>query len=710
MIIQNVNGAHIVGGEIYYDCLGNDNYRVTLKIYRDCLSGAAEYDSPLILGVYRQGNGSLFNTFEVPFPGSQILPVVFNNPCVTPPSNICIQEAVYTTVINLPASPDGYVLSYQRCCRGPAIINLTNPDSEGLTLTTKIPGTNTGVICNSSPRFNNYPPLLLCNNEQLLFDHSATDPDGDEIVYELSTPYTGGSQLAPLPNPPSAPPYIPISWENGFNASLPFGNSGPINLNSATGMLTASPQLLGKFVVGVSAKEYRNGVLINETLRDFIFTVFNCNIALSSVIVPQESLSTFVSYCQGLTVHFENNSYGGTNYLWDFGVENDPLASSSAFEPVFTYDEPGIYEVSLIVNPGWACSDTITETFEVYNQINTYFAPPDPQCITGNMFSFSGSGDYEAGASLTWDFGPFSSPISANGETITNVEFDTSGYIPITFSANLDACSGSYTDSIFIYRIPEIGFDLDTGLFCAPQLIHFYDTSLSDSPLIYSWDFGDGTQSNEAQPIHLYQSPGLYDVSFTIESTEGCILSDNLTFPSLIEVFPSPISLFSVSPQVTDVFNTEVSFTDESTDGITHFYFFNDSVFTTDRNTTHHYYEGGYHYPYQLVINDFGCRDSVAMEIYVEPFTTFYIPNSFTPNNDEQNPLFIPIIYDVSEYEFSIYNRWGQIIFQTTNRLKGWDGTINYKDVPEGVYVWKIQFKNHLGIFEDHIGHVNLFR
>jgi hypothetical protein len=81
-------------------------------------------------------------------------------------------------------------------------------------------------------------------------------------------------------------------------------------------------------VVGVCAYEYRNGVLIGVTRRDFVFNVFNCNISLQSLPVEQEDLSTFVSYCQGLTVAFENNSFGGTNYLWDFGI--DSLSSDTS--------------------------------------------------------------------------------------------------------------------------------------------------------------------------------------------------------------------------------------------------------------------------------------------------------------------------------------------------------------------------------------------
>jgi hypothetical protein len=92
LLAKPAMSSHIVGGEMYYDYLGNNNYRFVITIYRDCFSTGAAYDNPLYLGVYL-ANNSLLQTIEVPFPGSVILPVVFNNPCVVPPTDICIEKA-----------------------------------------------------------------------------------------------------------------------------------------------------------------------------------------------------------------------------------------------------------------------------------------------------------------------------------------------------------------------------------------------------------------------------------------------------------------------------------------------------------------------------------------------------------------------------------------------------------------------------------------
>jgi len=702
--------SHIVGGEIYYDCLGGNEYRITIKIYRDCNSSGAQFDSPLPLGVFRNSDNSLFNTYSINFPGSTGLPVEFNNPCVNPPNNICIQEAIYQTVITLPSNPEGYKLVYERCCRGPGIVNLMSPEDEGLTLTANIPGTNSGITCNSSPRFNSTPPLLLCNNEELIYNHVATDPDGDEIVYELCTPFHGGSQINPAPNPPNNPPYNNIVWENGFSAPQPFGATGPINIDPNTGLLTASPDLLGKFVVGVCAKEYRNGNLISTTKRDFIFTVFNCEITLEADIVPQTDLQNFNSYCQGLTIDFENESYGGTNYFWDFGVSSDPNSTSTSFEPSYTFPSEGTFDVMLVVNPGWPCTDTSISTFQVYESLDVSFVPPPAQCITNNSFDFEGEGDYDSGAALEWSFGNNASPPTANTEDISGVVFDTSGYIPITYNVVWDQCDDSYTDSILIYREPEINFGIEPGLYCAPFTAEFIDSSLSDTELNYSWDFGDGNTSNESDPVNIYENPGVYDVSLSISTNEGCIANLTLDKPGLVQVFPSPVADFEVDPQVTDVFNTEITFTDFSIDSYEHYYQLNDSVDTTQRDLSFHFLEGGYHYPYQVVTNEYGCKDTFTVEIYVEPQTTMYVPNAFTPDENGRNDVFRPIVFDVSDYTFEIYNRWGERIYETNDRKAGWNGRIKNQNAPDGVYVWRIKFRNHKSIFEEHHGHFTLLR
>lgn len=703
-----VFSSHIVGGDMYYDYLGSNNYRVTIVIYRDCASSGAAYDNPLSLGIFNSSN-QLIREVQVPFPGSSVLPVVLNNPCVKTPSGICTERAIYTTILNLPPTSGGYILSYQRCCRGQNVTNLNSPENTGLTLTTRITGTN--ALVNSSPRFTNYPPLVICNNDILNFNHSATDPDGDELTYELITPYAGASDASPAPSPPPPPPYFPVSFRNGFYNLNPLGPGATISINPTTGQLTADPQALGLMVVGIRVKEFRNGVQIGQSDRDFLFKVLNCTIQMEAIIPTQIESSYFKSYCQGFTIPFDNNSYGGTSYKWDFGVTNTTSDVSNLYKPTYTFPGPGIYEVSLVVNPGWPCTDTVKQTYKLLDSISLKFDVEDSVCITGNALDFTGHYFGPPNPTFVWDFSQHASITTSNSLIVNNVTFTKGGFTPVTFKTTIDECEQEYTDSVFIYMEPEINFGITPLLKCAPYFAQFIDSSKSNAPLIYTWDLDDGATSTNKNPSHIYNDPGEYDIKLTIQANEGCLTTQTLTKTALVKVYPSPTADFTISPDEQSAFSPFFSIQDLSIDGKDVRYFYHDSIYILERNPDFSIVESGNHVIYQIATNQFGCKDTTTKTVYVIPVSTVYIPNTFTPDNDEYNNTLTPIAYDILEFKFSIYNRWGEKVFDTSELLKGWDGRFKGSQCPPGIYLYKIEYKQ----LKDQktiekTGHINLLR
>ena len=878
-----IRASHIIGGDIYYDYLGNDTYRFYISLYRDCLSTGAAYDDPMYLAVYNQDN-FLIQNVQIPFPGSNVLPVIFNNPCVTPPGNICTEVATYVTTINLPAAVGGYTITYQRCCRGPNINNLVNPDDTGITLTCKVPGVDTGANINSSPRFTNYPPLLLCNNEDLVFDHSATDPDGDQLVYSLVAPFQGGGPPPNAqPNPASPPNYMPIIWNNGFSTVNPLGPGASINIDPATGLLTASPNLLGRFVVGIQVEEIRNGVVINRTIRDFIFQVFNCQLQLEAILPTQEQLPGFVSYCQGLDVDFVNNSYGGTNYEWDFGVPAINNDVSTAFEPSFTYPAPGIYNVQLVVNPGWPCTDTtfmevnvnnelevgftsndslcifgnsfdfeafsnnpnpveynwdfgitadqqfangqivndisypetgfqyvtvegvngvcvdtytdsvfifpepiaeivipddveclgfdiafgnasqnstiydwdfgvagttqdvstdvsptyvfpgpgvydvtliagstpeckdtVTESIELNEPLVLAFTHQDSMCVTGNSFDFDGTVSGPPDAVYTWNFGPDASIANSNQVDVNGVSFNTTGSVPITLTGSHDNCQESISSSVYLYSEPTINFALEPGLQCAPFNAQFIDLSTAETGIQYNWDFGDGSTSTEQNPSHTYVNVGPYPVTLTIATTSGCATTLTLLEPDIVNVRPKPEAGFILSTDYTDICHSSITFYDDSQGAVEYFYWFTDgTAFSDESSPSHLYLTDGKHYPFQIVTNEWGCKDTTYQELYIEPYT-FYAPNTFTPDGDEHNNVFKTEAYlDVDQYDIKIFDRWGGVVYQSNDILEVWDGTLpNGMMAPDGTYIYKVELESCEPVNNEKIitGHINVLR
>jgi len=536
MMAFNSRADHIIGGDIYYDDLGGGNYKFYITIYRDCNAEGAWFDDPLKLSVYN--NNSLIENVNVFFPGYITLPIDFDNPCATAPTDVCVQRAIYEKTIFLPPVVGGYTVSYQRCCRGPNVTNIVNPDDTGLTLTTHIPGSETGITNNSSPRFSNYPPTLLCVGQELVFDHSATDPDGDELVYTLVSPYTGASSLDPAPNQSPPPPYFPVQWLGGFNAASPLGPGSTSSID-ANGMFTVNPSIIGLMVVGVRVQEYRNGQLIGETIRDFLFKVFDCNITMQAILPTQEELSSFISFCQGLTVDFENNSYGGTNYSWDFGVPGTNTDVSSSFTPFFTYPSPGSYIAQLIVNPGWDCTDTAYIEITVNNTFSLSWEAEDSLCITGNNFEFNGVSS-NLSANFQWQLDPDASLENFNGIDIPNISFSSSGYHTIILNGDDGDCNTFFEDSVFVVEQAVVDILLPDEIECLGLTIDFSGAYANVNSIL--WNFGNNgsnsDQSTSFNPNYTYLSPGTYTVQLIGESVENC--SDTTTTEITLN---EPISL-----------------------------------------------------------------------------------------------------------------------------------------------------------------------
>ncbi|HRH39364.1 MAG TPA: PKD domain-containing protein, partial [Flavobacteriales bacterium] len=373
IVAASAFATHIIGGEMYYDDLGGNQYKVTLILYRDCgpdnVNGTT-FDPTAQLAVY-DSNGVLISSMSPTDPGEVTIPIDLNDPCLTTPPSVCVATTRYEQIFDLPPIAGGYTISYQRCCRTPAMTNLTG--LQGLTCTVHIPGPPDSN--NSSARFSDYPPVALCMDQDMSFDHSAVDPDGDQLVYALCAPYQGADNLNPQPLAPP-PPYADVNWASGYSGSNPLDSSPPISIDPITGLLTVHPTLQGEFVVGVCVTEIRNGVVLGEARRDFMFKVVQCNAAVTAVIANQSG----GSICTGLTQSFVNQSVNGNTWAWDFGDPNITTDISSTQSPSWTYSQPGTYTVRLIANPGAACADTSYNTFSVSLPLQAYFDPVPIRC------------------------------------------------------------------------------------------------------------------------------------------------------------------------------------------------------------------------------------------------------------------------------------------------------------------------------------------
>jgi gliding motility-associated-like protein len=727
LILQTIGKSnHIIGGEMYYDYLGSNKYRVTLKIYRDCDNP----NSPNFDG-FAQMPTAFLNVMDTA--SNQIaqidlgLPVVtlvqgsINNPCIK--TNVpCVEEGIYTTTITLPPLAGGYYLVYQRCCRNVGIDNLSNSNSQGASYFAYIPGPELATV-NSCPRFNNFPPIDICNNLALNFDHSATDPDGDQLIYKFSEAFQGLDACCAVlgQNPPgntcgNPPPFCPtfatplpypsVIYQSPYSKNYAVASNPSLTIDPTTGLLQGKPNLLGKYVVGVCVEEWRNGNLLSKHYRDFQFNIKTCTVTIVAAIADQSQL------CQGLTINFTNQSINQSispTYVWNFGDPNTLADTSRIKDPTYNYQDTGIYNVTLIVNPGALCSDTIKKQVYVYPPLSINFTKPQIACIKSNSVNFKAGGVFLPQCTFNWNFTSFATPNTSTLTNPQNINFTEPGVHYISLIAKQFACIDTFIDSITILKRPIAKINNFPTTLCDPGKVAFSNGSVSEYPPGYLWQTSDGFTYNSYEPTHVFTPSGIYTVTLTLLRGAPCVDTSKAVF-SPITINPNPVADYLFSPTITTIFEPDIQFTNNSsTDVVSLTYEFGDGSASNNFNPLHTFQLPGKYLVTQNVTNNFGCTNKTEKTITILPEFRCWVPNSFTPDYNNKNDVFLPIVIGVTDYKFYVFDRWGEQLFYTNDPLKGWDGKRKGILCKQDVYVWKISFRNDVTQeFEVRTGQLNL--
>lgn len=486
--------------------------------------------------------------------------------------------------------------------------------------------------------------------------------------------------------------------------------------------------------------------------------VFKVDFGLNSTTAAA-SFSSSNGGCAPSTVSF-NNLSTGTSYIWDFG---DGSPTSTLASPSHVYTTPGTYNVMLIANSATACVTSDTAYFQVVitGQLTVDLGPDLNLCSgttvldagnpgatyvwqnasTNQTFTVTGPGLYyvtvtgggcSATDSVTITYGnlvvnlgpdgticsggttvldagnPGSTYLWSDNSTNQTLSVSASGTYWVTVTGN--ACSGSDTIDIDLStNSPD--FSVDDTVGCSPLLTQFTDLSTASSAINSRlWNFGDGGISTQQNPTHQYVSSGIYSVTLTVTNADGCVTT--YTQNVNITILPTPLADFSFSPNDPQS-GDEIIFTDESINALNWAWDFGDGVTSTIQNPTHIYTEIN-DFDVTLVVENNGCFDSISANISFGEPLIYYVPNAFTPDADAHNNVFQPIFtsgFSPYKYHLYIYDRWGELIFESLDPTASWDGTYGGRICQQGAYTWKIEFgveetdKKHMIL-----GHVMLLK
>jgi gliding motility-associated-like protein len=383
---------------------------------------------------------------------------------------------------------------------------------------------------------------------------------------------------------------------------------------------------------------------------------------------------------------------GGYSYSWDFG---DGSQEEGGFNIMHTFenntDHDTLFIIRLISTSFFGCADTGLTTITVHPSPEASFTVdpvtqmmPD-QTVTINNTTPEGNWSYQ------WRFGDDETSAERNPGNHTYPGPDD--YL-ITLIVRGEHCADSTWQSIEIVPHPPVAEFKPVEPGCMPLTIQFENTSSYSNSFL--WEFGDGAVSNKPNPEYTYYEPGTYKIKLTAWGEGG-----NDTYSTINDVWILPNAYFEIAPRFVYVNDQPVHYFNLSDNGDIYFWDFGDGTGSNEMSPTHLYTTEGNYDVTLSVWTENDCFDLYVLEtaVLVEPTGRIVFPNVFRPESPlEENRIFKPGVIDhVEEYHLMIFNRWGELIFESFDKDLGWDGLVDGNIAKQDVYIWKVEGKYSSG-------------
>ena len=397
----------------------------------------------------------------------------------------------------------------------------------------------------------------------------------------------------------------------------------------------------------------------------------------------------------------------------DFG---DGSAFGTSINPKHKYASEGVYNVSYVVVSNNGCIDNTAITTEVY-AVPTAEYSFTTVCENVEPTSFTNQSFVSQGSILGWQWN-FDEPINSVS-TLPNPHhnYNEDGVYNVRLVVNTDkGCFDTIEKPVTVLAKPTAIFTSDITEACADACINFLDFSLSNATSIdtWEWDLAGGETSLVQNPSKCYQNTSntedsLFNIGLIVRNDLGCY--DSIFIEDYIAAWHNPIADFTLDPELTNMYLSDIEFTNQSIGEDYYDWDFGDNQFAISENPTHHYADTGT-YTIELAVETIhGCKDTTYNKVRIDPVVSLYIPNAFTPDGDGNNDTFFFKQYAIEEetVEFRIFDRWGTLIYYT-DRFIPWDGTYKGELVKQDTYIYKVHCVDFFGIEHNERGHVNLIR
>lgn len=508
---------------------------------------------------------------------------------------------------------------------------------------------------------------------------------------------------------------------NPTNYQWAVSDAGGLISQASTG---TTPSFNYNFVNGTQAvKDFF--ITLTATLPSTCFGDSTRTIRINPVPSSDFDIDTLIFDCFKMRLRYTAVQPGLLEYTW-IVKENGIITYSnnqSSFEYEVNRQAPTgsdlVVQTTLQTKNLANCESGIQSksiTVPKTDGINAQFtATPSSQTLPNTTVSLAlttpGTWNYQ------WDFGDGT---TATGATITSHSYATYGTYSIQLIVSNNTCTATSTRAITILAIPPIvDFSYAPPSGCVPLTVTFTNLSRFAEPDKYLWEFGDGQATSKAiHPTYTYYEPGVYTVSLSASNATGQVVK--VTKQMIIEAYARPSAQFDIKPKLLHLPGGVLYTKNQSFSATSFLWDFGDGTTSTEREPQHSYKDEGTYSIMLIATNQRGCSDSTTMESAVKVIKggQVLVPNAFSPNlngsgNDQsvgKNDVFRPLMRGVTEFEMMIFNRWGELLFQSTDPDEGWDGYYKGKLCQQDVYMYKISAMMENGEKVVRMGDVNLIR
>lgn len=511
-----------------------------------------------------------------------------------------------------------------------------------------------------------------------------------------------------IPHIAQEQPYFQIDAQDCFGNPIACGNL----------LVTGGPGIPGFTQIGNTGVFWKNWTPVMLDLTPYIgscitirFTAGDCSVGahyayayLDATCAPMEIVSP-PDVCQFQTSVL-TAPVGAASYSWvETSNPGTVLGTSNTLSITPTTTGTFTYQCTLTSLAG--CNSTVTTSVTVVPGPDITVTDPAAVCAPATVdLTAPGVTTINAGSGTLEYFSDAACTVPlASPNAIT-----TAGTYYIRLSSP-GGCS-DVEPVVVTYTSLPVQFTSDIIGGCAPVSVTFTNTSPGSVNCVWTFE-GGGTQIGCGSVTQQYSASGIYDVTLTVTDINGC--TGSLTQSDMITISPQVNASFGVNVYEQSILYPVFNFTNTSSNATAYVWEFGDGTTSAATNPTHAYANttGVYHVILHAS-NESGCNDSAVVVVSVVDDLIFYVPNTFTPDGDEHNNIFFPVFssgFDSQNYTLLIFDRWGEVLFESHNLDYGWDGTYMGHLCKEGVYTWKIVIKernkdNH----HEYVGHVNLLK